>query len=564
MEAEPAVSPRAGAWVAWAFGLAVLGFAVLAVRLALVDRSGGGFDSLQNLVVARNIAEGRGFTNGVVTQHTILETLPGPELVRPPGAPYLAALAFLVGGAWPGTALLLSAVLVLLAALAVRAAIRLSGGGWLGDACGLLLLLAHQDYQLVSFWNNGMLTALTAGGLVLAVAAARGKIRGAPLALACAVLGAAGFLAKPTFLVGALPFAAILLAQDPGAGRVRLRQAVLYVMLLAALTSPYWLRNLLLSGHPLLLAAPRLEIRYGLPSTWQAVATVFDHPLSYTELAALIGWRAILETELLEWRATLAGLFRLGPLLVAGAALGLPFLRRQDRRLAAATAALGVGPLFECAYTHPEDRYLWPVLPVLLFLLALGIVSAARGEEGGRRGAALGRWAYGALLAFLAGSLLLSIPRAAGGFRRDFDEAAAPLPTWRPAVAALPADARVLAWNAPAVAWYARRKAVIVPLGDPSRVAAVLAHYRPTHLLLEQGWFAPAVAAAVAGFKDRLVPLVGGEDWTLYRIVAAPEPAAPGAAASSAAAAPSAARAAPAPPSPSGSSAAAAAGPRGR
>jgi hypothetical protein len=527
----PGVSPRRGfaalarvnSWAAGAFWLAALGFAVLAVWLAVVDRSGGGFDSLQNLAVARNIVEGRGFTSWAVTQHTIPVTLPGPELVRPPGAPYLAALAFAFGGARPGAALLLSALLVLVAAFALRAAIRLAGGGWLGDACGLLLLLAHRDYELVSFWNNGLLTALTGGGVLLAVAVARGRIRGVPLAVGCALLGAAGFLAKPTFLLGALPFAVVLLTRGPRARREpQLGRVLLCLALFAALTAPYWLRNLLLLGHPLLLAAPRLAIRYELPSRWQAVAVVSAHPLSYQDVAARIGWNGILATELLHVRATLTGLLRLGPLVAAGALLALPFLRARDRWLAVAAGALAAPSLFDCVYLHPEDRYLWPVLPVLLLLVVLGILGATQRAAGGRRGAGLARRARVALLGLLAASLPLAVPQAINGFGDDFDEATTDPPDWQPVVAGLPADARVLTWDAPAVAWYARRKAVIVPLGEPNAVARVLAYYRPTHVLLEEDWFPSAVAAAAQSFKDRSVPLARGEDWALYRIEARP------------------------------------------
>jgi hypothetical protein len=458
-----------------------------------------------------------------VTQHTIPVRLPGPEVVRPPGAPYLAALAFAVGGARLGAALMLSALLVLLAAFALRAAIRLAGGGWLGDACGLLLLLAHRDYQLVSFWNNGLLTALTGGGVLLAVAVARGRIRGLPLAVGCALLGAAGFLAKPTFLLGALPFAVVLLTRGPGARREpQLARVLLFLALFAALTTPYWLRNLLLLGYPLPLAAPRLGIRYELPTTWQAVAVVYPHPLSYRDVAALIGWNGILATELLHARATLTALLRLGPLVAAGALLALPCLRARDRWLAVAAGALAVPPLFDCVYLHPEDRYLWPVLPVLLLLVVLGILGATHRAAGGRRGAGLARRARVALLGLLGVSLLLAVPQAITGFGNDFDEATTGPPDWQPVVAGLPADARVLTWNAPAVAWYARRKALIVPLGEPNAVARVLAYYRPTYVLLEQGWFPSAVAATARSFKNGSVPLARGEDWALYRIEARP------------------------------------------
>ena len=518
-----AAHARVGPWSAWAFWLAALGFAGLALWLGVADRWAGGFDSLQNLAVARNIAEGRGFTSWVVTQHTIPVTLPGPELVRPPGAPYLAALAFALGGARPGVALLLSALLVLLTALALRAAVRLAGGGWLGDVCGVLLLLSHGDYELVSFWNNGLLTALTAGGILLAVAVARGRIQGVPLAVACALLGGAGFLAKPTFLLGALPFAVVLLTRGPGARREpQLGRVVLCLALFAAVSAPYWLRNWLLLGQPLVLAAPRLAVRYELPSRWQAVALAASHPLSYRDVASRIGWNGIVASELRLAGETLLGLLRLGPLAVAGALLALPFLRARDRWLAGAAGALTLSPLSDCVYLHPEDRYLWPVLPVLLLVMVLGLLGAKARAEGSGRGAGLARVTRVVLPALLVASLALAVPRAISGFGDDFDEATTDPPDWQPAVAGLPADARVLTWDAPAVAWYARRQAVIAPLGEPEAVARALAYYRPTHVLVEEDWFPSAVAAATRSFKDRLVPLARGDDWALYRISRGP------------------------------------------
>src|SRR5687768_14026753 len=65
---------------------------------AATTRTAGIWDAVANLVAARNIAEGNGFTTDFVQDLVVPHELPGPETVRAPGAIYVIGALFRLTG----------------------------------------------------------------------------------------------------------------------------------------------------------------------------------------------------------------------------------------------------------------------------------------------------------------------------------------------------------------------------------------------------------------------------------------------------------------------------------
>jgi hypothetical protein len=77
----------------------------------------------------------------------------------------------------------------------------------------------------------------------------------------------------------------------------------------------------------------------------------------------------------------------------------------------------------------------------------------------------------------------------------------------------------VLTAYPPEVSWYARRRAVIAPLGQRADVLRVVAHYGPQWFLDSE----PGMASRRVPFAAGDLQLVAaGEGWLLHRIVKAP------------------------------------------
>lgn len=492
---------------------------VLGIVLALRIAGPGHWDSINNLATARNLAEGRGFVSDVVQQLAVPEPLPGPETVRAPGVPYLMAAVFSVFGVSYAALVVVNLLVVVLTSLCVRQAVREGGGTWHAELLGALVLCSHAVYEMRSLWNNGILALLTAFFLLLLVRHVDGRLVGWRFAMACAVLTAAGFFMKQTFMLGALPFAVGLLLTDVRQPlRARIGHAAGVIGLFALLTSPYWATNLARHGQALYspIQGMRLPTRYGILPTDRFHRTLRfgAEAYGYGAVAREIGVRELLEREVAHWMTLARTLFFQNPFVSGIALVGLAFARLRDWRQYAAILALLVPPVFDSSYWIMEPRYLFAAFPCTLFLAWLALrnwaswVEADTAPRAARRVRLLGSLA-------LAGALAYAALPGARQWRWDLIAARTADPAWVSRVRALPDDAVILAAYPPEVAWYTRHRAVIAPLGARSDVAAVVRHYRTSYFLDME----PSLAHRRVPFAATdLIPVASGPDWRLYRI----------------------------------------------
>ena len=513
---------RAAFWLAFAL-VAALGIAV-----SLRVTTPGHWDAINNLTTARNIAEGRGYVSDFVQQLAVPMPLPGPETVRPPGVPFLMAGLFAIFGQSLVLEVLLSIIVLLAAAFTLRTAIRVAGGGWVGDVAGVVLLLAHNDYEVRSLWNNVFLSLIAALFLLVLVRSEQGRWTGWPLVIGCAALASVAFLMKQTQLLGPVPFVLLLLATDRRWPlRRRLVQGVGFLLLFAALTAPYWLTNLIEHGQALYspIQGLRLPARYGLLplDRWHRTLLYGAPAFTYGSVLHTIGARAMLKIELSHWRELAEAILALNPFIVAWAAAGALFIRRRDWRVYALVAALCIPPVFDAMYWVVERRYLWPLLPCLLFMAWLTV----RGFRDWRSGGIGPRFALRlrrALGVVIAAALLAALVSFIRSWRWDIIAARAPIPGWISAVLRdVPPGAVVMTAAPPELDWWTRRKSVIAPLGPRRDVLAVAERYDAQYYLDTES-NTPEHAVSFAPGDLRLVDR--GPGWRLYVISAANPPSA--------------------------------------
>jgi len=496
---------RALPWQRWcdaAFWLAAAAFLTASVVLAAVNRSPGSQDSEHNLDVARNLVLGRGYQSSIVPQLFEPQPLPGPEAIRPPGVPFLIAGLFRLFGISLAIQVVVNAVTVLLAAWLLRWAIRTAGGAWFGNVAGILFFLSG-NYEVQSIWSNNLLVLCTVG--LLAIAARVCCCGGLPRGTATlgAMVAAAGFLTKPTFVATAVFFAAVLFLVAPPAG-VRWRQRLLglawFFALLAAMTAPYWVYNLRLYGTPVYSpqTACRLSLHFNDTPHGYSYSFRWDNPESMSELLERHGLLGLLEREAALWGRIIFFIGRLNfPLVVL--ALGAVVLawrstRWKDYLLPLAAMA---EPILAPWYHHAEFRYLWPIYPCCLYLIGLAVrdglfASAAEPKESvARVGLAPLDPAYGCvkkygLVAFGA-TLALAVPvgvhHARVPWLQGFNRALQAPPAWVEVVRAIPEDAVVMTDNPYTVAWHTQRLAVCCPGGPREHLLCVARAYGPTYFL---------------------------------------------------------------------------------
>jgi hypothetical protein len=528
----PPRRPQAPAWLRVLLRIAfwVTTIAVLAsiVELARQNMSAGGADSANNLATARNIASGRGFTSQIVHQFFVHQPLPNPETVRPPGIPYLLAACFLVFGANLVVPVVLNGVFLVGTAICLRSGLSCLGAGVVADVAGMLAVLTA-CFEPISIWNNNALVLCTmllfwAGAMRLA-----GRISPRTFAVLAGVVGAAGFLLKQTFLFTAVPASLLLIflppdapAAAPRAWRERLRHAGLLLVTLLALSSPYWIRNLVLFGTPIYnpMTAIRVVARYGGEEgywiypwgTWRTVR--LGRPLLLSELVEIVGWRWILERELVLVRLGVVEILKANPFVTGLALLPLLGLRR-GRWLPCLFVLLLMGETAFCLfYISVSPRYLWSAYPCLLAFSGLGIHHLVSRQ--GRR-----TWVHACLVVSVCVLLGLALRHGAREFRRVIGEAqVATQAPWADAVGRrVPEDAVVLSDDPWGVWWHVNRSSVLAPTSSREGLVQVLQLYRPTYFLYTD------VFGGFGGhpqFYDEDLSLVdsGLEPgaWRLYRI----------------------------------------------
>lgn len=514
---SPAILNRFLSLAAWCVLVAFIGATFL---LARINNDPGSSDSCGNLILARSLHEGRGYVTGGLGELWIRRPLDTPDDTRPPGVPYLLAGIFAVAGVSLAVPVLLNGVTVCVTALALRAAIRRRGGRWAGDLALILVILSY-DYEMISIWNNNLLTACTA--FLLFAGSRRPEERPGLLAspAVLAACSAAGFLMKQTFVLTACPYAFLILGSNTAKSKSRrVAEIGLYVAILAGLTSVYWGRNLVNHGtllHVPSFASARLAGRYGfLPhGTWRTVR--FDHPATYGEVVRTLGLAQMLIVDAKTIAKTIFYSICLNPAVVLCGA-GVLLFRQSARWLGyAEVVALCAGILFEVGiYNHHEFRYLWPMYPCLLLLAWFTL----------RDFAEWGRTQVTPLLAsrFKTVSLLLGVSAlligalgALENWRTAWGHARQPTPGWTAAVRSLPPETVVLTSDVGSVIWWSGKRAVVSPLGERSDLAAVVSYYKPGYYLALKEEERPG---GVVAFKSSDLERVDqGKDWRLYRIV---------------------------------------------
>ncbi|MCZ6603070.1 MAG: glycosyltransferase family 39 protein, partial [Planctomycetota bacterium] len=350
-------------------------FLIGAIALSTINRSSGSPDSQNFLDTARNIAAGAGFSSHVVQQHFIQQSLPHHENFRPPGAAYVTAAAFRLFGVSLAIPVILNGIVVILAALLLRQAIRIAGSPRLGSLAGVLLLVSG-NYSLISVWNNNYLVLCTTALLLCLAIGERRRHPAWVWAICCGAIGALGFLMKPTFLLASIPFSIFLVRRTANPeGRTLQRRTpatVLSLALFVVLTAPYWGGNLLRTGRPIdsPVMAIRLSERYrALPyKTWWTVR--FDRPLGYRELVRTLGAAEVLRKEGSRWLRAVGRIISLSPPIFFLVAIGcLMRLRRGTWTLYLGPILLMTEAIFSGGlYAKPLHRYFWPILPCLLYM----------------------------------------------------------------------------------------------------------------------------------------------------------------------------------------------------
>ena len=520
-DAPGATDSRRGAlwWLGplfWAVAAFVLG---AGIWYATTSRTVGTWDAASNLVAARNIAEGKGFTTDFVQDLVVPHELPDLESVRAPGAVYLIGALFRLTGVNLATPVLVNVAWILLSAIILRAAIAAVGPPWLASIVGLLMLLGANNYVVVPYVNNNLLVLLTVVGLWLAVRADPRSGNGWWIAVASGALTGFAFLTKQTYILGFVPFTIILIGTLRGLTRVqRLARLVAAGAVTLVVSAPYLVTNIVRHGTPIHspIQQLRLPVRYGIiPVDGFQRRVLFDQPAPRIgDIAESIGVHGMLSRNLEIARQVADAALGRGLLVVFWAMGALIFVRRHRWHLYAMAGMLAVPGFFDSLWWVPEPRYLYPLYAVLLFVAALGTIDyleAPAAEFTARVRQRIQR-AFGGLMAV---AFALALLTAQGAWRAERSGAEVGEPAWAPHVRRIPPDAVVLTSAVPHVPWWTRRRAVIEPWGTRSDLERVMQLYAPTHYLD----VAPGPRSDRPEFEPgELVPLAGGEGWELHAI----------------------------------------------
>lgn len=477
--------------------------------------AGAWSDSPNNLDTARNLALGRGFVSNMVLQLAVPMPVPVPEAVRPPGIPWIYGTLFaLLGGLDTRAAVVLNTLVVVAGAFVVRAVIRRAGGTWFADLAGALFVISHNTYVIVSTVNNAWLVLCIGLALLLLVSNETGGLRGWRLALVAGALAAAGFLLKQTMMLGLVPFGvAVVLTDGTRPARARLREATLVVGVFLLFTSPYWLYNVVRHGEPLYYpySAYRLYMRYQLVPTGELWRTVmFDAPaLTYSELARQLGWRRIIATDLSHSLFAIMSIAKFNPIVFLAAAASPFFADPKGRRHLLLTLFLTLPVAADIGLALPEQRYAWPLWPLMLYAAWLSVRGVAVHLQARARPLSLAVHRVAAVIAFA-----IAIPLAVREWRRDAIEALTRPPAFAAAARSIPEGAVIFGVHPWSMAFFLDRTVVLYPVGGREAMTRVNAHYRPTHLLL-----ADMFGRSHDFRPDELQLVDKGAGWSLFRIL---------------------------------------------
>lgn len=423
--------------------------ALLGVASSLVDQRGvapafRSGDALEYALMARQIADGEGFTTNLIYPPALwLGIDAAPAVIRPPLWPLVLAGPFAAFGADPGVA---RGVLVgLFAALvATSAALGATRGGPIAGGIAAVAVAISPETRLLAL--DAVSETLFALTIMLALlACARGA---SPFAV-----GLCSGLAYLTRYNGAILLPVLLglvLARRPTP-----RALVTCVSGFVAVASPWWIRNLLVTGHPFYSL---LELNLWVTPE----PTPFGGSLFFQQEPDLASPAAADPREKLASQLPflLARLPFASANLTACAGVLLGCLRRD--LLCLAFTAICAATLVVTALALPLGRYLVPLLPAMM---ALG--AAAWMRHGGRlRVPALALLLLAPALPRVPAQLPdLALLRAAWEAEREAGPGAAPVRetpaalraclVGRPVVIAEAAVARGLAWDTDAIVIFA-------------------------------------------------------------------------------------------------------------
>jgi 4-amino-4-deoxy-L-arabinose transferase-like glycosyltransferase len=388
--------------------------------------------------IAQAVAQGRGYSSPLLTDS-------GPTAWLMPGYPLLLALVFKVFGTYTGRAfasiIVLQCFVSALTCLPLYSLGRRLFGGTVGYLATALFAVYPPSvwYAINHIWDTTVFTLLTVTALRYVVAGAkpvdarRGAGCGVLLGV-CALFNAA-ILAFVPFLLAWLYFG----RQVPRGARVRAVGAL--TLALAAVLSPWIVRNALVLHRPVLRSNFGVELRLGNnPQAWdffashgylaefaemghpsidreemarfqrlgelryadvclqEALMFVRAHPARFARLtAARVREFWLGSAADREWKGRLDVSFSLSwikrtclvlpiPLACAGIVLGL----RKRRESCVLVGFLGLTPIVYLV-THVGERYKYPMDPVLLVFSSLALYSLVCWLKG-RGGRAQGSW----------------------------------------------------------------------------------------------------------------------------------------------------------------------------
>jgi hypothetical protein len=475
-------------------------FLLLSIYLAMINNNPGNPDSKSNLDTARNIYHGEGFTSHVVLQHFKVQALPGPELIRAPGIPYLLAGLFALFGISLTIPVIINMLTVFLSSLLLRSLLNVLRRGYFADIAGILMILSA-NYEMVSIRNNNFLVLWTIGLLYITVLYLKRGYSVILFSVLCAIVCASGFYIKQTFVLSAIPIALYTIMFYQHGRNIKLTVRVMafvgFLLITLSLISPLIINDLEQFGKfpntPLPLL--RLFERYdsGVMQPWRTVH--FDGPVTYRELAGLhgIGW--VIIQELLIWIKIAVKILLLNVPLVVMLLAGV-FLYRKFLRW----------PIF------------WPVYPVLIVLAGLLLldVNANREPDSTSSFENLYRKSIGV---FLACSIIFGAVSCIMLWKNTFETAREPQPQWITSTRQIPSGSIIMTYDPWSAVWYSENLVVMCPVGSREDLEKVLEIYKPDYYLRTGEGFTEAKTE----FEDDELTLVAGKDkpdneWAFYKI----------------------------------------------
>jgi len=268
---------------------------------------------------------------------------------------------------------ILTALLSALAVFFTYHAGRIATGnpltGWL--AGGLVAFLPQFSFRGMNVSNDAMATTMSAAAtLFIILVIKRGYSR--RLGLGAAATLALAFLSKINTLFLVLPFGlAVLTEAKPLKARIR---ALTVLLLTVAMIAPWLIYNQVRYGDPLAEGALHNLMTHLVdpkPLTSPYFVTRFPVLLGQS-FVGLFGWMSLWSPP---WVYQVFAV--LGILALIGLIWGL-VRRKVDRRLAAILATIPILSFILVVYlnltfTQPQGRYLFPALPAIMILAALGL-----------------------------------------------------------------------------------------------------------------------------------------------------------------------------------------------